>query len=199
MVWWSEGSQHWDHGIPMLSLCCVPCLPSVPQTATTPSADGRPTQGQAASVCANSSVSCAVSCAVLYAARMCVCVCVCVCVFLCVRLLADLCMPISGFCVTSRKSQEKQNWTLCKQPRTNFWNLRPTLYLHYQLCSLRISCFGWGRSARTQHCFCGLQQMVYVIAYCVSEPATATRVYCTYKTFDDKFISSQNCEVAKFM
>lgn len=61
----------------------------------------------------------------------------------CVRLLADLCMPISGFCITSRKSQEKQNWTLCKQPVTNFWSVRPALYLHYQLCSLRISCFQW--------------------------------------------------------
>lgn len=40
------------------------------------------------------------------------CVCVCVC------LPADLCMPSSGFCVTSRKSQEKQKWTLCKQPVT---------------------------------------------------------------------------------
>lgn len=72
MVWWSEGSQHWDHGIPMLSLCFVPRLPSVPQTTTPPSADGRPTRGQAASVCANSSVSCPVLC--------CTYVCVCVCV-----------------------------------------------------------------------------------------------------------------------
>lgn len=93
MVWWCEGCQHWDHGIPMLPLCFVPRLPSVPQTTAPPSADGRPTQGQAASVCANSSVSYPVLC-------------------LC------LCMPSSGFCVTSRKSQEKQKWTLCKQPVT---------------------------------------------------------------------------------
>lgn len=96
----------------------------------------------------------------------------CMCVLVCMRLLADLCVPISGSCVTSRKSQEKQNWTLCKQPVTNFWSVRPTLYLHYQLCSLWVSCFQWGRGARIQYFVCGLQQMVYVIAYCVSVPAT---------------------------
>lgn len=68
--WRSQGSQHWDHGIPKLWLCFVPRLPSVPQTTTPPSADGCPTRGQAASVCANSSVSCAVL-------HICVCVCVC--------------------------------------------------------------------------------------------------------------------------
>ena len=106
----------------------------------------------------------------------------------CVCLLADLCMPVSGFCVTSRKSQEKQNWTLCKQPVTNFWSVRPTLYLHYQLCSLRISCFQWGRSARIQYCLCGPRQMVYVIAYCVPVPTTARRRKHSCKMFDPKFI-----------
>lgn len=88
------------------------------------------------------------------ALRLCVCVC----------LLADPCMPISGLCATSRKSQGKQNRTLCKQPMTNFGRRRPTLYLHYQLCSLWVSRFQCGKSARTQYCLCGLRQMIYVIA-----------------------------------
>lgn len=150
--------------------------PFCSQTAITPRVDGRPTQGQAASVCANSSVSCAALC------------CKCACVFLCVRLLADLCMPLSGFCVMSRKSQEKQNWTFCKQPVTNFWSVCQTLYLHYQLCFLGISCFQWGRSAQIQYCLCGPRQMVYVVANCVPVPATARRRKHSYKMFDPKFI-----------
>lgn len=42
---------------------------------TPPSADGRPTQGQAATVCANSSVSCAVLCCMYVCADLCGCAC----------------------------------------------------------------------------------------------------------------------------
>lgn len=59
----------------MLSRCSVPHLPSVPQSSAPPSIDGHPTQGQTASVCANSSVSCAV-----LHMRVCVGACVCFCV-----------------------------------------------------------------------------------------------------------------------
>lgn len=61
-----------------------------PQTATPPSADGRPTQGQAASVCANSSVSCAV--------LRCVHVCVCV--------HASACRPLRAYLRLLRNVQE---------------------------------------------------------------------------------------------
>lgn len=92
----------------------------------------------------------------------------------CVHLLADPCMPVSGLCITSRKWQEKQNWTLCKQLMTNFWRDHPTLYLHDQLCSLRISCLQWEEGAQIQCCLCGIQQqMVYVIACCVPAPTAA--------------------------
>lgn len=85
----------------MLLLCFVPCLSllfprplHLPLRTDVPLRDRQPLFVQ--------TQACPILC----------CVCVCVC------LPADLCMPSSGFCVTSRKSQEKQKWTLCKQPAT---------------------------------------------------------------------------------
>lgn len=52
------------------------------------------------------------------------CTCVCVCLRLCVLLRVDLCVPVSGFSRRSRKSEEKQNCTVCKQPATKLEPLR---------------------------------------------------------------------------
>lgn len=141
----------------LLSLCFLQCLPFCSYTSLC----GRTSHSGTGShcLCKLKRVLC---CVMLHA---------CVCGFVWMCLLADPCMPISGLCATSRKSQEKQNWTLCKQAMTNLWRSHPTLYLHYQLCSLWISCFQRGEVI--QYCLCGLQQMVYVIAYCVPAPTTA--------------------------
>lgn len=55
----------------------------------------------------------------------------------CVHLLVNPCMPISGRCITSRKSEAKQNWTLCKQLMTHVWRDHPT---RRKLPSIRGGC-----------------------------------------------------------
>lgn len=95
----------------MLSRCSVPHLPSVPQSSAPPSIDGHPTQGQTASVCANSSVSCAVL-------HMRVSVGACVC--FCVSTSACLCQASP-----ERPGKQRKNRTghYLNSLQQNFWRV----------------------------------------------------------------------------
>lgn len=62
------------------------------------------------------------------------CVCCCLCVLLCV----DLCMPMSGFSRTVWKLEERQNWTLSKQPATKLKCLSKTWYYLRDCASAKV-------------------------------------------------------------
>lgn len=104
-MWQSDSckdSQQWDHGTlfcPTSPFCSLSSAPPYRRTSHS-GTDGL-------CLCKLKRVLCC-------AAHACVCACWC----LCVLLRVDLCMPMSGFCRTAWKSEEKQNWTLSKQPAT---------------------------------------------------------------------------------
>lgn len=157
MVWWTPRS--WDtNAVTMF-------FPGSPLCSTDTSPCGRTSHSGTGSLCLCKLKR--VPCIAIPCRAVCVCVCA-------REHLFDLCMLISGFCVTSRKSQEKQNWTLCKQPGTDFWSVRPTLYLHYQLCSLLWSCSRFGIVSA------GSSKRFVSFAGCVA--AADHRQTCTCKT-----------------
>lgn len=148
----------------MLLLCFVPCLSllfprplHLPLRTDVPLRDRQPLFVQ--------TQACPILC----------CVCVCVC------LPADLCMPSSGFCVTSRKSQEKQKWTLCKQPVTKLSNSLFILSIMFSADELFSVREGMDSV---------LSLVFNTITACVEVPVTARCVELIYNISDPKFIEN---------